>query len=62
MGAVRTFWASFLDGFTMTGIFGDLRIPGAATRVFARDDDDRQLTPQGNGSDKREILRDHSGC
>jgi hypothetical protein len=27
MTKARTFWASFLDGLTGEGIFGDLRIP-----------------------------------
>jgi hypothetical protein len=33
----RTFWTSFFDGFTMAGIFGQARIPGDATRLFAEE-------------------------
>lgn len=43
MATTRPFWASFVDGFTMDGIFGDLQVPGVATRIFAVDDDERQL-------------------
>jgi hypothetical protein len=28
------FWESFLDGFTMTGFFNRLRMPGAPTVLF----------------------------
>lgn len=31
----RAFWTSFFDGLTLEGMFGDLRIPGAPTRMFA---------------------------
>jgi hypothetical protein len=34
MAAAKTFWTSFLDGFTGEGIFGDLRLSGAPTRIF----------------------------
>jgi hypothetical protein len=32
--AIKPFRTSFLDGFTGEGIFGDLRLPGAPTRMF----------------------------
>jgi hypothetical protein len=32
---MSTFWTSFFDGLTGEGIFGDLRRPGAPTRLFA---------------------------
>lgn len=31
----KAFWTSFFDGLTLEGMFGDLRIPGAPTRMFA---------------------------
>jgi hypothetical protein len=31
----RTFAAAFLDGFSMAGLFSQLKRPGAPTRVFA---------------------------
>jgi hypothetical protein len=34
MTDARTFWNSFIDGFTLEGISGDLRIPGEPIRLF----------------------------
>jgi hypothetical protein len=34
MAVARTFWTSFFDGFTGEGIFGDLSLPDAPTRLF----------------------------
>jgi hypothetical protein len=34
MGEASTFWSAFLDGFTMSGFFQKLSIPGAPTRIF----------------------------
>ena len=34
MSAMAAFWTSFLDGFTGEGIFGDLQLPDAPTRMF----------------------------
>jgi hypothetical protein len=31
---MSAFWTSFFDGFTLAGIFGDLRRPGAPDRLF----------------------------
>jgi hypothetical protein len=31
---MAAFWTSFLDGLTGEGIFGDLRLPDAPTRMF----------------------------
>lgn len=29
-----TFWTSFVDGLALEGLLGDLRMPGAPTRMF----------------------------
>ena len=34
--AARPFWTAFLDGLTMGGLSGDLRIPGDQSRLFAQ--------------------------
>ena len=34
MTDAQTFWNSFIDGFTLEEIVGDLRIPGDPTRMF----------------------------
>lgn len=36
-GEGQAFWTSFLDGFTMSGLFGNARIPGDSTRMFAEE-------------------------
>jgi hypothetical protein len=42
--SARTFWTSFLDGFTGEGILGDLRIPGTPTRLFKPDPEEEEDT------------------
>jgi hypothetical protein len=37
--ATKPFRTSFLDGFTGEGIFGDLRLPGAPTRMFISEEE-----------------------
>ncbi len=37
--ANKPFRRSFLDGFTGEGIFGDLRLPGAPTRMFISEEE-----------------------
>ena len=36
----QSFWNSFIDGFTLEGIVGDLRIPGDPTRMFKPESED----------------------
>jgi hypothetical protein len=58
MRATRTFWPSFLDGFTMAGIFGDLRIPGAPDRIFEEEEPKHvQSIEKGSELDERVGLR-----
>jgi hypothetical protein len=38
---VNPFFEAFLDGFTGAGLFTELRRPGAATQVFADEDEEQ---------------------
>ena len=42
--SVKTFMTSFFDGFTMAGIFGDLRIPGVPDRMFEEEPEKEEGT------------------
>jgi hypothetical protein len=58
MRATKTFWPSFLDGFTMTGIFGDLRIPEAPDRIFEEQEHEHVHSIEESGElDERVGLR-----
>ena len=51
--SVRTFMTSFFDGFTLAGIFGDLRIPGAPNRIFKEEGPEHeQVIEEGGESDE----------
>jgi len=57
MAAAKTFWASFFDGFTGDGIFGDLQIPGTPTRLFKEEPSEVALKAATQGPISSEIGR-----
>lgn len=57
MKATKTFWPSFLDGFTMAGIFGDLRIPGLPDQMFDEEPEPAQETEKDSVTDERVKLQ-----
>jgi hypothetical protein len=50
--SVKTFMTSFLDGLTLEGIFGDLRIPGAPDRLFKEEPEHEQVIKEDGESDE----------
>jgi hypothetical protein len=59
MAAAKAFWISFLDGLSMAGIFGQLRIPGDPVRLFDPAPGRAALDPAG--SDRVEFVIKLSG-
>jgi hypothetical protein len=56
MRAEKPFLASFFDGLTGAGMFGDLRRPGAPDTLFEEEPEDVQSIDEGQRLDEQEKL------